>query len=76
MTPCLHAIQFLYIDVSIYACGIYGLPHGFYYYPGSVYRTYRSFPHRLTIPAFNLFGGSHTVYNLFLFEDVQAPIMV
>lgn len=31
---------------------IYGLAHGFYFYPDSVYRTRRSFPHRLTIPAF------------------------
>lgn len=33
----------------------------------SVYRTFRRFPHCLTFPAFNFFGRSHTVYNLFLY---------
>lgn len=37
-----------------YAYALYGHANGFYAYPDSVYRTPRRFPHRLTIPAFNL----------------------
>lgn len=45
MTPCRMTLQLFNI------IGIYGLPSGFYSYPDSVYRTFRRFPHRLTIPA-------------------------
>lgn len=44
-----------------------------FFYPVSFYRTCRSFPHRLTFTAFNLFAGSHLVCNLFLYGDAQAP---
>ena len=48
--------------------GFYGLPSGFYSYTDSIYHTCLSLLHRLTIPAFNFYGCSHTVYNLFSVE--------
>ena len=52
MTPCRVTLQFFIAKCNV--TGIYGLPNGFYSYPGGFYRTFLKFPHRLTIPAYEI----------------------